>query len=405
MAFNVSQLKDPLLEEFLQSEKTTWILDLRKSAFQELLQSDFPNPSMEMWRKISLSNFDPLNFSFYRDEKKNFPIPKNVSVKDFRDVSGNSLEILIKFLQTLLEKSKGDFFQNFNFAFFTFGVFVEIEESCKVEEPILIRYELPQNQNCMLPFIVIVSGKNSEAQIVEEIIAKKNEDTIYINSFTSVFQEESSRLTYVTKENFSDSVLHFRNLHTTGKKDSTLKNFYFNMGGYKGKTIIESNLVEKGSNVETYGATLLANREFLDTDIQIIHGAGNTESKLLMKVVAKDKSHNVFTGNLNIPKSSEKVIATQLSKNLILNKTARAEAIPKLEVFAHDVRCSHGASVGEIREEEMFYLLSRGLTEEEARFLVVEGFLCEILDKLPDSERGSIQTYINEKLFQNGKIY
>ncbi len=353
-----------------------------------------------------MGDFDPVNFGIFQDNTNPLFAQNDIAVRKFSDTSGETLVVLQKYLEELLAKSSGEFFRLYNLAFFSSAFFIDIRESSENGGPIFLKYNLPAGKNYLSPLTIIRVGKFSKSQIVEELTAENHEESVFINSLTGIFQEDSSSLTYVTTEKFNESVIHFRNLFSEEKKDSSLKNFYFNMGGYKGKTIVESDMAGTGGSVEAYGAGALVKREFLDTDIRINHNAGNTTSKLLVKIVAKEKAHHVFTGNLNIPIASEKVTANQMNKNLILNKTARAESIPKLEVFAHDVKCSHGATVGEIQDEEMFYLFSRGLKEDEARSLIVEGFLSEVLDKLKiESEKENIRNTIHRKLFGNAEIY
>jgi hypothetical protein len=119
-----------------------------------------------------------------------------------------------------------------------------------------------------------------------------------------------------------------------------------------------------------------------DIEVSLNHLDSYTSSSIKLKTVMKDKSHHIFTGNLNIPRTSLHVTASQLNNNLVLDKTSRAESMPKLEVFADDVKCSHGATMSEINEDQLFYLMSRGLTLSDSRHLIVEGFITEILDKL-----------------------
>ncbi|MBE7410714.1 MAG: Fe-S cluster assembly protein SufD [Leptospiraceae bacterium] len=403
MSFQISNSQDTHSKIFILSEKTEWLRDFRKRAYEKLLNSEFPNSKMEVWRKFPFENFHPSDFAFFHDLVNIESKEEGVILNTFSNTTGEKSNTLKKILEEILLQSSGDFFKMFNLAFFSSAYYLEIEGK-EISQPIMLRYSLSKDSNSIFPLTVVNANTYSNTKIVEDISTKHEKSQIFINSFTYILQKDSSNVTYIATENFHSTAIHFRNIYAKIGKDSNFTNFYFNKGGFKGKTVIESDINGSGSFVETLGANALTGNEFLDTDIRINHNANNTSSNLLVKIVTKDKSHHVFTGNLNIPKSSAKAIATQMNKNLILHRTSRAESIPKLEVFAHDVKCSHGATVGEIQEEELFYLLSRGLKEDEARSLIVEGFLSEVLDRLPiESEKESMKNYIHEKLFGNDK--
>lgn len=137
----------------------------------------------------------------------------------------------------------------------------------------------------------------------------------------------------------------------------------------------------------------MAAREFQDSEVKVVHNESHTESSILYRSALKNKAHHIFTGNLRIPNSCKDVNAIQINNNLLLNRTSRAESIPKLEVYAENVKCEHGATVGEIDEEQLFYLASRGIDEDEARRMIVDGFLGQVIGEI---ESNSIQ----EELFR-----
>ncbi|MBK7055708.1 MAG: Fe-S cluster assembly protein SufD [Leptospiraceae bacterium] len=242
--------------------------------------------------------------------------------------------------------------------------------------------------------------KFSNASIYEKMNSLPAEDFNLINPLSYIEMENGAKSTFVTIEDFKDSTFHFRNLITNQGLDSELKLYHFNLGGYKGKTLVVNDLNGENANIKAIGATTLSKREFQDIEFTISHFASRTDSNLKFKTVVKDKSHHIFTGNLFIPKASFHVTASQVNNNLTMSRTARAESMPKLEVFADDVKCSHGATVGEVNAEQLFYLMSRGLTENESRFLIIEGFLKEILDFVTVEEiQNLLITRLTEKLY------
>ena len=238
------------------------------------------------------------------------------------------------------------------------------------------------NSKSAILLLIINAGKNCNFVLHDNIKILNIKELNFYNSFTIASFGEGTQAEIIHEENFNDSNFHIRNIEYNHDRDSKSIIYYFNLDGYKGKTFIESNLNQKGSESNLYGIAVPTKKEIQDIEFSLNHLNSYTTSSLKLKTVMKDKSHHIFTGNLNIPKSSFHVTASQLNNNLIIDKTSRAESMPKLEVFADDVKCSHGATMSEINEDQLFYLMSRGLSLSDSRHLIVEGFITEILDKM-----------------------
>lgn len=376
-------------KHFLQkNEIPDWIKGIKDKAFEHLQNTPFVSKSLEAWRKIQLTNFNlkELLSEYKNDTKHNFEF----QTQDIPSIQAS--------LESILEKNKEEFFVLLNLCFFNCLNFVYINNSTEKQ---YAKISLDQKQETVfMPLTIFQIDKFVTCTIEEEIIANNTNSNIsFINPVTFIQTADSSHVRYYTAEKFNSSIFHIRKIYSKQSKNSDLQLGYFNLGGYKGKTFIETDMSGEGGNFELFGSALPIKREFQDVDCQVNHLASFTSSSLRMKVALKNKSHHVFVGNLYIPQTSRQVNATQTNNNLILDKTARAESMPKLEVFAEDVSCSHGATMGEVEAEEMFYLCSRGLTEKEARYLIVTGFLNEIIDKISSEELlEEIKTTLNSKL-------
>jgi len=207
-----------------------------------------------------------------------------------------------------------------------------------------------------------------------------------LHSLSCYHLKEGSSLDILVEEEYDENLFHFRFIYSFQEKESNLNIHSFPRGGYRGKQFYLPELNGMGSTYKLMGVSSLVNRELLDIDAKVTHLADHTTSKISYKAIVNDRSHHIFTGNLAIPSNVKKVSAHQESHNLSLNKKARAEANPKLEVMAEDVSCTHGATVGDIDEEQLFYLLSRGLTPSEAKSLLVAAFYEETVSKIPFPE-------------------
>ena len=389
-------------EAFLSSlEEPDWILELRKSAFTLLKETSLPDSKLESWRKVNLSNFSLDSLLSTNRKICSFSINTDlIAANEFASVDSFDKVYIESSFKKLLEKNKANFFALLNLSFFDIGILTKVPANSSIAEPIQLNVNYPQGESSFCPLLIWKLEKFSNASIYEKMNSLPAEDFNLINPLSYIEMENGAKSTFVTIEDFKDSTFHFRNLITNQGLDSELKLYHFNLGGYKGKTLVVNDLNGENANIKAIGATTLSKREFQDIEFTISHFASRTDSNLKFKTVVKDKSHHIFTGNLYIPKASFHVTASQVNNNLTMSRTARAESMPKLEVFADDVKCSHGATVGEVNAEQLFYLMSRGLTENESRFLIIEGFLKEILDFVTVEEiQNLLITRLTEKLY------
>ena len=367
-------------ESFLGNlEEPDWMIELRKSAFTLLKEISLPDSKLESWRKVNLSNFSLDSLLSTNPKICSFSINTDlIAANEFASVDSFDKVYIENTFKTLIEKNKANFFALLNLSFFEIGILSKVPANTSIVEPILLNVNYPHGESSFSPLLIWKLEKNSNSSIYEKMNSLPSEEFNLINPLSYIEMENGAKSTFVTIEDFQDSTFHFRNLITNQGLDSELKLYHFNLGGYKGKTLVVNDLNGENANIKAIGATTLSKREFQDIEFTISHFASRTDSNLKFKTVVKDKSHHIFTGNLYIPKASFHVTASQVNNNLTMSRTARAESMPKLEVFADDVKCSHGATVGEVNAEQLFYLMSRGLTENESRFLIIEGFLKEI---------------------------
>ncbi|MCP5499429.1 MAG: SufD family Fe-S cluster assembly protein [Leptospiraceae bacterium] len=380
-----------------------WLKEFRRNAFHVLQRVPIPNASLESWRKLSLSNLKLEKLiQHWKYSETYFTENRGNCLKRFSELNPGEEEFLRKKLDFLLEYYSESFFSLLNFSFFTSTCFLELSEKNHIAGIFSILEN--HSEAPFLPLNIIKIGKFAKAVVKEETRLPANEDLELYCPFTALFLEDSANIDFISLEQLSDSSFHFKTFYSSQEQNSHLNLSYFNLDGYRGKTFFDSDLRGEGANIFSFAAIGTIQREVQDVEFSIRHLKSYTTSKLLMKAVVRDKSHHIFTGKLWIPAGLKHVQASQLNNNLILDPKARAESIPCLEVFSEDVSCSHGATMGEIKEEELFYLMSRGLNEEEARALILEGFLASITDKIPNEKISSdILESLLEKLNSKGR--
>jgi len=165
-------------------------------------------------------------------------------------------------------------------------------------------------------------------------------------------------------------------------RDGQFNSFTVGMGGAQLKADIATLLQDRGASSDIQGVVLGDGEEHFSFNTIQEHNAPDTRSNIMFRVALKDKATSVYLGNIRVDKIAQRTDAFQQNKNLLLGSQARADSIPKLEILADDVKCSHGATVGPVDQEQIFYLMSRGLSRGEAEELIVTGFFRKVVDTL-----------------------
>jgi Fe-S cluster assembly scaffold protein SufB len=294
-------------ESFLSSlEEPDWMIELRKSAFSLLKEASIPDSKQESWRKVNLSNFSLENLLSTNRKICSFSINTDqVSANEFASVDSFDKVYIENSFKKLLEKNKTNFFVLLNLSFFDIGILTKIPSNTSIVEPIQLNINYPLGESSFSPLLLWKLEKFSNASIYEKLNSFSTEEFNFINPVSYLEMEDSAKSTFVTIEDFKDSTFHIRNLFTNQGKDSELNLFHFNLGGYKGKTLVVNDLLGENANIKAIGATTLSKREFQDIEFTISHFASRTDSNLKFKTVVKDKSHHIFTGNLFIPRFPE----------------------------------------------------------------------------------------------------
>lgn len=379
---NQSFWKDKFLENFEEEGAPAWVPELRKESLSKFLNCPFPNSKMESWRKISLSGLNPEEFAS-GEESSTVRLLQNSAglvLKKKSDMDEKESDAVKTAFREIWKNSGENFFTLWNLSFFREIHYLRIPDHYHSSDPLVIESSFRDYSPSNLPFIIIETGKFSNTSVLLKIISPVTEDLHLISQNIFIHISESANLNLTVTEELNASTWHFSDFHILQDADSAFKCSYLNLGGFRGKTFFNVGLDGKNSSADIQGAGVFSKREVQDAEFIIRHSEDNTESSLRFRTVVRNRAHHIFTGILQVPKHLKKVSASQVNNNLLFDRTARAESMPKLEVYAEDVKCSHGATMGEVDREEMFYLESRGITPEEARMLIVEGYLSETLD-------------------------
>lgn len=204
----------------------------------------------------------------------------------------------------------------------------------------------------------------------------------YTNAVSEIFVEQDAKLEFVSLQNLSRETWHFATHHARVERDAELDWVAGGFGSKRGKVWIQNDLAGQGATSRVTGAYFTDGDQHLDYDTFQEHIAPSTTSDFAFKGALRDTSTAVWRGMIRVEKDAQKTNAYQENRNLMLSPTTHAVPIPGLEILANDVRCTHGATVGRVDREQLFYLMARGLTRAEAERLIVRGFFSDVLDRI-----------------------
>jgi Fe-S cluster assembly protein SufD len=273
-------------------------------------------------------------------------------------------------------------FTALNTAFIRDGAFVELQADAVVDEPVhLIFVSEGSGESVSHPRNLIVAAQNSRASIIESYISVR--DSYYFtNAVTEISLGDGARLDHYKIQRESEKSFHVGTTQVRQERDSQLHSFSLAVGGSLARTNIYTSLAGDGATCTLNGLYLADGVQHIDNQTSIEHIAPNCPSHEIYKGVLDGRSHGVFNGKVYVHPEAQKTDGKQSNNNLLLSPTARVDTKPQLEIFADDVKCTHGATVGRLDEVAMFYLNSRGIGPEMARTLLTYAFAADVLETI-----------------------
>jgi Fe-S cluster assembly protein SufD len=353
-----------------------------------------PDTTQEAWRFTDLSGFDPESFG------QNGQVPGTApqTMLDI-DVSGTAvvteagIEIErapdgITFeplgdherLGTLV--GADDKFTAHNAAAWTHGLLVHVPKGVELEQPLYVRVANSSNDGSLFWRLLVVAEEGARFSLIEEYASASPELRGYSNAAVELFVDQNAKLEYVSLQNLSRETWHFATHHARVERDAELDWVAGGFGSKKGKIRIQNDLAGQGATSRVTGAYFADGTQHLDYDTFQEHIAPHTTSDFAFKGALRDTATAVWRGMIRVERDAQKTNAYQENRNLLLSADAHADSIPGLEILANDVRCTHGATLGQVDREQLFYLMARGLSRAEAERLIVRGFFQDVLDRI-----------------------
>ncbi|HJO04553.1 MAG TPA: Fe-S cluster assembly protein SufD [Acidobacteriota bacterium] len=290
-------------------------------------------------------------------------------------------------------------FEALNAALFAGGLFLYVPRNVRVDKPIHLFQRTRTDLAGLFGRLLIVVDEGAEATLFDEYSNGGENPRVLANSVVEGTLLPNSRLSYFNVQRWGSRTRSHARQRFLVQRDAAVTTVNIGLGGRYNKANLGN--VQRGGNAqaEMIGVIFGGGQQHFDNHTEHVHEAGNSFSDMDFKVVLEDEARSVYTGLIRIDLEAPNSEAYQENRNLMLDPTCRAESIPELEILNEEVRCTHGATVGPIDEEQVYYLRTRGLRESEAERLIVEGFFGPALDRIDDDElRERLWGHINAKL-------
>ncbi len=271
-------------------------------------------------------------------------------------------------------------FTALNTAFIRDGAFIELPADAVIDAPIHLVF-ISGGETVSHPRNLIVAGLHSRATVVESYVSLKD-SAYFTNAVTEIAVGEGARVDHYKLQRESEIAFHVGTVQISEARDSQLHSFSLAVGGALARTNIYTSLVGDAATCTLNGLYLTDGTQHIDNQTSIEHIAPNCPSHEIYKGVLDGRSHGVFNGKVYVHPEAQKTDGKQSNNNLLLSPSARVDTKPQLEIFADDVKCTHGATVGRLDEVAMFYLNSRGIGRETARILLTYAFAADVLETI-----------------------
>ena len=267
-----------------------------------------------------------------------------------------------------------------NLARWRHGLLVRVPKGVELDRPLYVK--VTSSGGSLYWRMVVEAEEGARFTLVEDLSSAGPDTLAYTNAVVELFVGENAKVEYVSLQNLSQETWHFGRHRAWLERDSELDWVIGGFGSKRGKVWIENDLAGPGATSRVTGAYFADGDQHLDYDTFQEHIAPNTESDFAFKGALREQASAVWRGMIRVEENAQKTNAYQENRNLLLSDAAHADSIPGLEIMANDVRCTHGATLGRVNREELFYLMARGLSRAEAERLIVRGFFQDVLDRI-----------------------
>lgn len=415
-------LKEKLIQLFDEHQEIIFkndspeMIQKRKQSFEAFKAAGFPTTRLEKWRNTDLSKVLEADYSYYFEPtfKKGIELShifqchiphlatdmisqlngwfvsengaiktthEGVIIGSLQAAKKHHPELINRYLATMADISKGSMVA-LNTAFATDGTFIYVPDNVRVNVPMQMVNIIQHDKNIFIQSRnLVILGRNAQLQLVQ-CDDSVDQQQSFTNTVTEVFLGQNSSLDHYKLQNKNNASTLINTVFFNLERDAklTTNGITFNGGLIRN----ENNVLLNGENCEAnvMGVYLMDRMQHVDNQIFIDHAFPNCQSNELFKGILDDSASAVFNGHILVRRDAQKTNAYQNNKNILLTDKATVNAQPFLEIYADDVKCSHGATIGQLDQNAMFYLKSRGIGEANARLLLMYAFAAEVINHI-----------------------
>lgn len=379
----------------------SWLNDIRAQAATKFAQTGFPSKRLEDWRYTDVSTITKNEFpiakfvetvdfdtvesgsafhfvfvdGYFREELSN--LPEAVTICSINEAIENHADLLHAKFNQAIKESHG--FIDFNTANFTDGLFIHVRKNAILEKPLQVIHIA--TQEAILPTRhVVILDENAKASLIEMFVSPEKHAYL-TNSVSEIFVGENADLTLYKVQQEGENAYHFGGTYVQQAKHARFTHHNFALGSLLARSDIVSDL-ETAAECELNGLYLGSQNQHLDNLTRINHLQPHGISREFYKGILNDKARGVFQGRIVVAENAQKTDSQMNNRNLLLSNEAEIDTKPQLEIYADDVKCAHGVTVGQLDEKSIFYLQSRGIDEVSAKHILTFAFANEMVDKI-----------------------
>jgi len=419
------------LETSAASHEPSWLRKLRQDGFARFGETGFPTVRDEDWRFTNLSAIAQTPFRLVRNGHR---APSLADIAPHR-IAGAGCELVFvdgRFAPQLSSVGKlpsgvkvaslaaeiaanpgviephlgrylniqRDAFAALNSAFVEDGAFIHVPRGVVLESPIHLLFISTAHDTPTVshPRNLIVAGENSQATIVENYVSLGSGEKALCNTVTELVAGDHSVISHYMVEREDEKAFNVSTLRIQQGRAADIASHSLLVGGALVRNNVHPVLAGEGGECLINGLFVGRNRQHLDNYMLVEHASPHCGSRQFYNGILDGHAHGVFHGRIIVHKDAQKTDAKQTNRNLLLSDTAQIDTKPQLEIYADDVKCTHGATIGQIEENSLFYLRSRGIDEASARRLLLFAFASECLDRM---KAGPARTYVENLIHQN----
>ena len=434
---------NPYLTQFKRFENQTnqpaWLFPLRKAGVSSFAEQGFPTLKDEDWRFTNVAPIAQLPFKPFFDAGTDKAVAGILPQALFANLKGSRLVFVnghfaadlsvirglpagvkVSNLATALAKdasflekhlgryaqAQGNAFAALNQAFFSDGAFIYVPGGVIIQEPIQLVFisSAKQTGDTIPPRNLIVADANSKLTVIESYISVGNA-AYFTNAVTELVAGDNAQVEHLKFQDEAADAYHIATIHGQFGRTSRVNLHSFAVGAKLSRNNIRAKLAGEGLECILNGLYVTKDEQLADHHMVVEHAQPHCASHEYFNGILDDKSKGVFHGRILVRQIAQKTDAKQTNKNLLLSDNATADTKPQLEIYADDVKCTHGATVGQLNDESIFYLRTRGLDTKTARRMLIHAFAGEIIDRIQcEASREQLNQLVWDRIEANPHV-